>query len=110
MHDLFYLVGHNFQLNGRASQTNGHCLLRMRRKFGRYTVQACTGLVTGQYMAARQQAGCKPATINQEIAVLRVAFRLGNLHALLTRMPVIKRLPELGLNSEFFVRDETVLF
>ena len=41
---------------------------------------------------------------------MRVAFRLGNLHALLTRMPVIKRLPELGLSSEFFVRDETVLF
>ena len=43
MHDLFDLVENNFQLNGRTSPTNGACLLRMRKHFGRYAVAALHG-------------------------------------------------------------------
>ena len=106
MQDLFDLVEQDHQLNNRTSQSNGICLRRMRKHFGRYTVQACTRLVISHYMAARQRAGRKPSTINREIAVLRVAFRLGYEHDLVQRMPVIKRLPELGVRNEFFTRAE----
>ena len=106
MQDLFDLVENNFQLNGRTSPTNGASLLRMRKHFGRYPVPACTGLVISHYMAARQRAGRKPATINRELAVLKVAFRLGYENDLVTRVPVIKRLPELGVRNEFFTREE----
>ena len=40
------------------------------------------------------------------MAVLRVAFRLGYQHELVGGMPVIKRLPELGVRNEFFLREE----
>ena len=106
MHDLFDLVENNFQLNGRTSPTNGAYLLRMRKHFGRYAVAACTGLVVSHYMAARQRAGRKAGTINREMSVLKVAFRLGYENDLVTRVPVIKRLPELGVRNEFFTRAE----
>ena len=106
MQDLFDLVEHSFKLNNRTSPSNGRCLRRMRKHFGRYTAQACTGLVISHYMAARQRAGRKAATINREIAVLRVAFRIGYEHDLVPRMPVIKNLPNLGVRNEFFTREE----
>lgn len=106
MHDLFDLVEHNFRLNARTSPTNGACLRRMRKYFGGYTIQACTGLAISHYMAARQRAGLKAATINREMCVLKVAFRLGYEHDLVARMPVIKRMPELGVRNEFFTRAE----
>ena len=106
MQDLFDLVEHSFQINGRNSPANGRCLSRMRKHFGRYTVQACTGLVIGHYMAARRRAGRKGATINRDLTVVRRAFRLGYENDLVERMPVIKRLPELGVRNEFFTREE----
>ena len=106
MDDLFDLVEHSHQLNGRTSPTNGICLRRMRKHFGRYPVQACTSLVISHYMAKRQRDGCKAATINRETDLIRVAFRLGYEHDLVERMPVIKRLPALGVRNEFFTREE----
>ena len=106
MHDLFDLVEQNFQINGRNSPANWRCLSRMRKHFGRYTVQACTGLAIGRYMAARQRTGRKGATINRDLTVVRRAFRLGYENDLVERMPVIKRLPELGVRNEFFTREE----
>ena len=38
--------------------------------------------------------------------VLRVAFRLGYQHDLVTKLPVIKKLPELTVRNEFFTRGE----
>ena len=106
MHNLFDLVEHNFQINNRTSRTNGICLRRMRKHFGGYRIQACTALAISHYMAARQRAGRKAATINREMTVLRVAFRLGYEHDLVRRIPIIKRLPELGVRNEFFTREE----
>ena len=106
MQDLFDLVEHNHLLNNRTSESNGLCLRRMRKHFGRYTVQACTALVVSHYMAARQRAGRKPSTINREISILRFAFRLGYEHDLVPRMPVIKNLPDLAVRNEFFTRAE----
>ena len=106
MDDLFDLVEHNHMLNGRTSPTNGICLRRMRKHFGRYPVQACTSLVISHYMAKRQRDGCKAATINREIDLVRVAFRLGYQHDLVQRMPLVKRLPALGVRNEFFTREE----
>ena len=106
MQDLFDLVEHNHLLNNRTSESNGLCLQRMRKHFGRYTVQACTALVVSHYMAARQRAGRKPSTINREITLVRFAFRLGYEHDLVPRMPVIKNLPDLAVRNEFFTRAE----
>ena len=106
MQDLFDLVEHNHELNNRTSRTNGICLLRMRKHFGRYPAQACTGLVISHYMAARQRAGRKGATINREMDIVRVAFKLGYEHDLVSKIPVIKRLPALGVRNEFFIREE----
>ena len=106
MQDLFDLVEHSFQLNNRTSLVNGACLRRMRKHFGRYTAPACTGLVISHYMAARQRAGRKPSTINREMTVLRRAFRLGYENDLVAKVPIIKRLPELGVRNEFFTRAE----
>ena len=106
MQDLFDLVEHDHLLNNRTSESNGLCLRRMRKHFGRYTVQACTGLVISHYMAARQRAGRKPSTINREISIVRFAFRLGYENDLVPRMPVIKNLPDLSVRNEFFTREE----
>ena len=106
MNDLFDLVEQSYQLNGRTSKANGLCLRRMRRQFGRYPVEVCTSLVISQYMAKRLRGGRKPSTVNREIGVVRVAFRLGYEHELVSRIPVIKRLPALGVRNEFFTREE----
>ena len=106
MQDLFDLVEQNHRLNNRTSPSNGANLKRMRQHFGRYTIQACTGLVISHYMDARQRAGRKAGTINREMSVLKVAFKLGYEHDLVARIPVIKHLPELGVRNEFFTREE----
>ena len=106
MNDLFDLVEHNHQLNGCVSPTNQACLRRMRKHFGRYPVQACSGLVISHYMAARQRAGRKGSTINREMGILRSAFRLGYEHDMVSKTPVIKRLPDFGVRNEFFTREE----
>ena len=106
MRDLFDLVEHNHLLNNRTSRSNGHCLRLMRRHFGGYTVEACTGLVISHYMVVRQRAGRKPSTINREISALRFAFRLGYENDLVPRMPVIRNLPDLAVRNEFFTRPE----
>ena len=106
MHDLFDLVEHHYELNGRTSKANGLCLRRMRKHFGRYPVEACTSLVISHYMTGRLRSGRKPSTINRETGVVRVAFRLGYEHELVPRVPVIKRLPALGVRNEFFTREE----
>ena len=106
MQELFDLVENNLQLNRRTSHSNHACLRRMRKHFGRHTVHACTGLVISHYMAARQRAGLKAGTINREMSVLKVAFRLGYENDLVTKVPVIRRLPELGVRNEFFTREE----
>ena len=109
MHHLFDLVEHNHHLNNRTSQSNGLCLTRMRKHFGKYTVQACTSQVINHYMAARQQAGRKPSTINREICIVRFAFRLGYEQDLVPKVPVIKNLPDLAVRNEFFTREEIEL-
>ena len=86
MQDLFDLVEHSFQLNNRTSPVEpGRCLLPDAKAFwqvhgpGLYRLWSIS-----HYMAARQRAGRKPATINREISVLKVAFRLGYQHDLVT--------------------------
>lgn len=106
MDDLFDLVEDNHLLNNRTSEANGLCLKRMRKHFGRYTAQTCTGLVISHYMAARQRAGRKPSTINREICIVRFAFRLGYEHDLVPKVPVIKNLPNLTVRNEFFTSAE----
>ena len=106
MRDLFDLVEHHYELNNRMNPTNASCLRRLRRHFSGYAVHACTSLVISHYMAARRRAGRTAETINRDMAVLRVAFRLGYEHDLVPRMPVIKRLPELKVRNEFFTRAE----
>ena len=106
MADLFDLVESHYQLNRCTSPANAVCLRWLRRHFAGYTAQACTSLAIRHYMAARQRAGRKAETINREIDVLRSALRLGFENNLVPRMPVIKRLPALGVRSEFFTRVE----
>jgi len=106
MADLFDLLEHNYRLNHRTSPANGTYLSQLRQHFGGYTVQGCTGLAISHYMAERQRAGRTTETINREMDVLRAAFRLGYEHDLLQKVPVIKRLPALGVRNEFFTRAE----
>ena len=106
MSDLFDLAEHHYELNDRMNRTNASHLRRLRRQFSGYAVHACTGLVISHYMAARRRAGRAPETINREMAVLRVAFKVGYEHDFVARMPVIKRLPELSVRNEFFTRAE----
>lgn len=106
MQDLFDLVEHSHQINNRTSDSNGRCLRRMRKHFGKYPVQDCTALVITHYMAARQRSGRKPSTINREICIVRFAFRLGYEHNLVERVPVIRNLPDLAVRNEFFTRAE----
>ena len=106
MQQLFDLAEHHYRINNRLTPTHRSYLARLRRRFAPYTVRACTSLAISHYMADRQRAGRTPATINREIAVLRVAFRLGYENDLVARVPVIKRLPEFGVRNEFFTRTE----
>ena len=106
MKDLFDLVERHWRLNNRTSPANAAYLRRLRRRFAGYTIRACTGVAISHYMDARQRAGLKAASINREMVVLKAAFRLGYENDLVTRVPVIKRLPELGVRNEFFTHDE----
>ena len=106
MRDLFDLVEQHYQLNNHLTPTNRTCLRRLRQRFTRYTVQACTGLAISHYMATMQASGRKASTINREIAVLRFALRFGYQHDLVSRVPAIKLLPELTVRNEFFTRAE----
>ena len=102
MQDLFDLVEEHYRLNNRTSSTNGTCLRRLRRRFAGYTIRTCTGLAVSHYMSSMHANGRTAETINREMAVLRVAFRLGYEQDLVQRMPIIKRLPELRVRNEFF--------
>ena len=106
MRDLFDLVEQYYRLNNRLTPTHRSYLGRLRQRFARYTVRTCTGQAISHYMADRKRAGRTAETINREIAVLRVAFRLGYENDLVARVPVIKRLPEFGVRNEFFTRAE----
>ena len=106
MRDLFDLVEQHWRLNSRTSPANAVYLRRLRMRFARYTIPACTGVAISHYMDARQRAGLKAESINREMVVLKVAFRLGFEQDLVTKIPVIKRLPELGVRNEFFTREE----
>jgi len=57
-------------------------------------------------MAERLRSGRTPETVNRDMNVLRVAFRLGYQNDLISKMPVIKKLPELTVRNEFFSREE----
>ena len=106
MRELFDLTEQHYRLGNRLSPTNRSCLERLRRRFGRYTVQGCTGVAIGHFMADRLRSGRTPETVNRDMNVLRVAFRLGYQNDLLSKLPVIKKLPELTVRNEFFTRDE----
>ena len=106
MQDLFDLVEQHYHLNDCKSTANWSYLNRLRRRFGTYTVQACTGLAISHYMTNMQRQGRKPETINREMDVLRSAFRQGYRHDLVQRMPYIKRLPQLAVRNEYFSREE----
>ena len=106
MHSLFDLLEHNYRLKGRTHRTSLTYLARLRRRFGRYTIHVCTSTVISQYMAAMLKSGRKAPTINREINVLRTAFRLGYEHDLVSRIPVIKLLPDYSVRNEFFTLAE----
>ena len=106
MRELFDLAEQHYRLGNRLSSTNRSCLKLLRRRFGRYTVQGCTGVAIGHFMADRLRSGRTPETVNRDMNVLRVAFRLGYQNDLLPKMPVIKKLPELTVRNEFFTRTE----
>ena len=103
---LFDLVELHWRLNSRTSPTNATYLRLLRRRFGRHAIRACTGVAISHYMDERQRSGLTASTINREMAVLRMAFRLGFKHDLVAKIPAIERLPELGVRNEFFTREE----
>ena len=106
MRDLFDLVEQHFQINNRFSRTNVSYLRRLRRRLGSCAIHACTTLAIKNYIADMQRVGRTAEAINREMAVLRVAFRVGYENDLVPRMPVIKKLPELKVRNEFFTHEE----
>lgn len=106
MQDLFDLVEQHHRLKGCTSPINATYLRRLRRRFARYTVRACTGVAISHYMADMQASGRTAATINREMSILKVALKLGYQHDLIARVPPVKSLPELGFRDEFFTRTE----
>ena len=106
MRELFDLLEDHYRLNNRLTPTHRSCLGRLRRRFGRYTVHSCTGVAINHYMADRLRSGRTAETVNRDMNVLRVAFRLGYQNDWVPRMPVIKKLPELTVRNEFFSREE----
>ena len=106
MEALFDLLQQNYQLSGRGGYTEFLHLRRLRKRFAGHTVDSCTSQVIRRYMADRKNRGCKPATVNREMNVLRAAFRLGYENDLVQRLPKIKRLPEYGVRNEYFTREE----
>ena len=106
MKDLFDLVQQHWRLKQCSSEANLAYLKRLRRRFARYPVRACTTTAINHYMDAMLQAGRKPPTINREITVLRSALRLGYQHDLVPRLPIIKLLPDYSVRDEYFTRSE----
>ena len=106
MRELFDMAEQHYRLNNRLTPTNRSCPGRLRQRFRAYTVQGCMGVAISHYMADRLRAGRTPETVNRDMNVLRAAFRLGYQHDLVTKLPVIKKLPELTVRNEFFTRGE----
>ena len=106
MRDLFDLLESNYRLKPGSHRTSLSYLARLRQRFRRYTVQSCTSTVISQYMAAMLKSGRKVPTINREINVLRTAFRLGYEHDLVSRIPVVRLLPDHSVRNEFFTLAE----
>ena len=106
MQHLFDLVERHWRLNNRTSPANSTYLRRLRSRFGHYAIRSCTGVAISHYMEERQHAGLKAGSINREMAILKVAFRLGYENDLVARIPVIRRLPEFAVRNEFFSREE----
>ena len=106
MLDLFDLIEHHYQITNPDGRSSGWCLKRLRRRFAKGTVQACTSLTISHYMADMLREGRKVPTINREISVLRTAFRLAFRHDLIARVPAIKLLPDHSVRNEFFTRAE----
>ena len=71
MRELFDLTEQHYRLGNRLSPTNRSCLERLRRRFGRYTVQGCTGVAIGHFMADRLRSGRTPETVNRDMNVLQ---------------------------------------
>ena len=106
MSQLFDLVERDHQVNRRTARSNWTYLNRLRRNFANRTVRECTSLMISHYQAGMQRSGRSAESINREFSVLRRAFKLGYLHDLVPRMPVVSRLPELKVRNEFFTRNE----
>ena len=106
MLDLFELLEQHFILNRRSSRSNLTHLKRLRSRFAKYTVAACTSVAISNYMAAMQLAGRSAPSINREMSTLRSALRLGYRHDLVQRVPAITLLPEYSVRNEFFTRQE----
>ncbi|MCY4515164.1 MAG: hypothetical protein OXC69_08555 [Candidatus Tectomicrobia bacterium] len=106
MRELFDMVEQFYRLNERLSPTHRSCLKKLRRRFGSHMIESCTGAAIRHHMSERLRSGRKPGTVNRDLNVLRVAYSLGYENDLVTRVPLIKKLPEPTVRNEFFTREE----
>ena len=95
----------DYVIHGRKSlpQLRSH-LRHIRRFFAMDRVPAVTSERLRDYIAARQQEGAEPATINRELEGLRRAFALAVEAMTLATMPIFPSLPEDNARQGFFER------
>lgn len=81
-------------------------LKHLRAFFGSRIAQQVTAKQVRDYVALREKAGRKPATINRDLESLRAAYELGKEEDLVQTRPAIKKLEEQNVREVFLEREQ----
>jgi integrase len=106
--DLEKLVLADYKANGRRSLDHAvQCFTRVKNHFGQdaRAVDIDEHAITG-FVAARLEAGGKPATVNRDLGALRRGFRLAYWSQRVPRVPKFRLLAEDNVRKGFFERDQ----
>jgi integrase len=105
--DLLDTLESDYQLRGgRAYKQFRSHLNPIRERFGHLRAMNVTAVKIDHYVKRRLAEGKKPATVNRETQLLGQAFKLGQEHGMVQRIPRIRRLPERNTRQGFFEQDE----
>lgn len=105
--DLVELVRSDYRANGRKSWSRVETSLKhLRLAFGTCDAKDITAARLARYANDRLDAGAQPATVRNELNVLRRGLRLARQTGLIATVPTFPRLTPANVRTGFFERHE----